>query len=109
MEWELRVAPGPQPFEGRAPAAEATWITTRFHRVLVLLARSRCRQTHASRDLRHIPWAAIERRSDGRARCQQQYGQIRFEQMDVGLDDRDCIPRSVQTSAPAVERAVVWR
>ena len=30
-------------------------------------------------------------RSDGRAGCQQQYGQIRFAQIDVGLHDKDHI------------------
>jgi hypothetical protein len=74
----------------------------------------------------------IERRSDGRAGCQQQYGQIRFEQIDVGLDDKNRIPSSeerfrvamarqlrgaapgrpwqsaVETSTPVINGAVVW-
>jgi hypothetical protein len=42
--------------------------------------------------------------------CQQQYGPIRFEQIDVDLDNTDRIPSSsVETSTPVVTRIVVWR
>ena len=43
------------------------------------------------------------------AGCQQHYGQIRFAQIDVDLDNTDHIASSVEASTPVVNRAVVWR
>jgi hypothetical protein len=46
----------------------------------------------------------IERRSDGRAGCQQQYAQIRFELVDVGSDAKDRIPSSEERFRVAMAR-----
>jgi len=44
------------------------------------------------------------------AECQQQYGPIRSEQIDVGRDNADRIPSSsVEASTSVVNRTVVWR
>jgi hypothetical protein len=75
----------------------------RFERVVVIFAFD------VSADPRHLAiWVTsrgptIERRSDGRARCQQ-YGQIRFEQIDLGLDDKDHIRSSEERFRVAMAR-----
>src|SRR6476646_12291231 len=48
--------------------------------------------------------ARIEWMSDARAGRQQQYGPIRFTQIDVGLDDTDRISSTTQTFRAAMAR-----
>ena len=66
------------------------WIAAGFQRVVDARAFDALAPRHfaiwvTSRGPTIVP------RSDGRAGCQQQYGQIRFAQIDVGLHDKDHI------------------
>jgi hypothetical protein len=101
LECELRIAPGPQPFEGRPPAVEGT------RSLRVEWWNSRVQRAGSPRHLAVCVTSrgpTIERRSDGRAGCQQQDGQIRFDLIDVGLDARDRIPSSEERFRVAMAR-----
>ena len=43
------------------------------------------------------------------AECQQQYGPIRFEQIDAGLENTTHIPLSSVETTPIVNLTVDWR
>ena len=86
---------------GRPPRKRL--ITAGLQPLVVILARSTCRQTHVSRDLRHIPWADDRAEVRGTCRMPATVRAIRFEQIDFGFR-QDHIPSADDSFRVAMVR-----
>jgi hypothetical protein len=99
---EIPCAPVPSPVAKQARDR----VAQRFSRSPPLISRNGIRIADRSRTAAES-WSYSPSTC---AECQQQYGPIRFEQIDAGLDNTAHIPSSsVEMSTPIVNLTVDWR